>query len=149
MSAVFHWPHVVGTDEADELGHANNEMYLRWMNAAALAHSAALGWPRERYFALGEGWVVRRHEMDYLRPARPGMAIVVRTCVRSFDKASSWRAYAVVNQADHAVLARGKTLWVWINYKTGRLGRIPPDVGAAFPVVSETEEALGSLASGA
>ena len=54
---VFQYPHRVRDDEIDELGHANNVVYLAWMQAAALAHTAALGWPAERYQQLGIGWV--------------------------------------------------------------------------------------------
>lgn len=144
MHAIFEWPHTVLDAEADELGHANNEVYLRWMNTAAVAHSAALGWPMERYFARGEGWVVRRHEIEYLRPARPGLEIVVRTWVRNFDKASSWRDYAILARPDGLRLAEGATLWVWINYRTGRLSRIPAEVAAAFPVGSSVSPPSGA-----
>jgi acyl-CoA thioester hydrolase len=139
MSAVFEWAHVVGAEEADELGHASNEAYLRWMNAAAVAHSTELGWPTQRYLAQGQGWVVRRHELEYFRPARPGMEIVVRTWVRSFEKASSWRCYDIEASREPLRLASGRTLWVWINYQTGRLGRIPAEVRAAFPVAELPE----------
>jgi acyl-CoA thioester hydrolase len=135
MSAVFEWLHVVRTNELDQLGHANNEAYLRWMNQAAVAHSAALGWPVEAYFRQGQGWVVRRHEIEYLRPAQPGAELTVRTWVQTIDKASSWRCYAILTRNERVLLARGRTLWAWINYQTGRLSRIPPAVSAAFTVV--------------
>ena len=83
MNVIFEWPHVVGPEEVDELGRANNEAYLRWMNSAAVAHSAALGWPMERYFQMGEGWVVRRHEIEYLRPALPGAIMTIRDACES------------------------------------------------------------------
>ncbi len=137
MSSVFEWPHTVLPAEIDELGHANNQVYIGWLNQAAIAHSSAAGWTMERYFQLGEGWVVRRHEIEYLRPAAPHTQIVVRTWIRSFDKASSWRCYAVLAH-DQMVLAKGQTLWAWINYKTGRLGRIPANFISAFTVVPET-----------
>ena len=137
MNAIFEWPHVVQADEVDELGRANNEAYLRWMNNAAVAHSTALGWPMEKYFQLGEGWVVRRHEIEYLRPALPGAQLVIRTWVQSFARASSWRCYAVLACPDNALVARGRTLWAWIDFPTGRLRRIPTEVSAAFTILSQ------------
>lgn len=134
MNAVFEWKHEVRPDEADALGHANNEAYLRWMNRAATAHSAALGWPVEAYLQLGQGWVVRRHEIDYVRPALPGDRIVIRTWIQSVEKAVSWRGYEVVTPADGVLRARGRTLWVWINYRTGRPTRLPGHVRTAFPI---------------
>ena len=47
-------------------------------HAAALAHSAAEGWPAEAYQKLGAGWVVRSHQIEYLQPAFPGDQIVVQ-----------------------------------------------------------------------
>ena len=151
MNAIFEWAHVVGTEEVDELGRANNEVYLRWMNSAAVAHSAALGWPLERYFRQGEGWVVRRHEIEYLRPALPGAALIVRTWVRSFERASSWRCYAVWARLDNVLVARGRTLWAWIDFPTGRLRRIPAEVSSAFIVHMEDvfpDRAAGGIDAG-
>lgn len=137
MNVIFEWPHVVGAEEVDELGRANNEAYLRWMNSAAVAHSAALGWSLERYLQQGEGWVVRRHEIEYLRPALPGAQLIIRTWVLSFERASSWRCYAVLACPGDALVARGRTLWAWIDFRTGRLRRIPTEVSAAFPIHHE------------
>jgi acyl-CoA thioester hydrolase len=136
MDRFFEWPHLVTPDEADELGHANNEAYLHWMNAAAVAHSTALGWSTQSYIDQGRGWVVRRHEIEYLRPVRPATKVVVRTWVRSLDKASSWRAYHILAFPDMNCAARGQTLWAWISYSTGRLAKIPPEILAAFPVTA-------------
>jgi acyl-CoA thioester hydrolase len=135
MIAVFEWSHKVEAVEVDELGHANNLACLRWMNAAAVAHSAALGWPMENYFKQGHGWVVRRHEVEYLRPAPPDAAIIVRTWVQTVERASSWRCYEVRLGGSEQVIARGRTLWAWVDYRTGRPARIPATVAAAFPVV--------------
>ena len=80
---------VVIADEIDRLGHVNNLAYLAWMQAAALAHSAAQGWPPERYEQLGAGWVVRSHEIKYLQSAYEGERIVVRTWVADMSKVGS------------------------------------------------------------
>jgi acyl-CoA thioester hydrolase len=136
VGAVFEWIHTVQADEADELGHANNEVYLRWMNRAAVAHSAALGWPTEAYLRQGQGWVVRRHEIEYLKPAWPGAELVVRTWVQTLEKATSWRCYAILARPDLTMLARGRTLWAWINYSTRRVSRIPVAVSGAFTLVA-------------
>ena len=105
MPAIFEFPHIVTADEIDVLGHANNLCYLSWMQAAALAHSAAQGWPAEAYQRLGLGWVVRSHEITYERPALEGDSIVVRTWVAGFKRASSVRRYDMLRTSD------GKTLW--------------------------------------
>ena len=44
---------VVTPASIDEQGHVNNLEYIRWMQEAAVAHSAAQGWPGSRYLELG------------------------------------------------------------------------------------------------
>ena len=83
MPAIYDWTHVVTERDLDGLGHANNISYLKWMQSASLAHSAAQGWPIEAYLDLGHGWVVRSHHIEYLASARLGDALIVRTLART------------------------------------------------------------------
>lgn len=135
MPAVFHWEHTVRDEEIDGQGHANNVAYVQWMQAAAVAHSAAQGWPGARYRQIGCGWVVRRHTIEYLQPAFAGQPIVVRTWVATMKRVSSLRRYQIVRAADQALLARAETLWAFVDYQTGEPRRIPPEVGQAFELV--------------
>ena len=64
MPEIYEHLHTVADHEIDALGHANNVAYVEWMQDAALAHSAAQGWPPEAYQSLGAGWVVRRTDDD-------------------------------------------------------------------------------------
>jgi len=95
MLSFYEHEHTVGADEIDSLGHANNVAYVEWMLSAALSHSAALGWPADRYFQFGQGWVVRAHAIDYLQPAFAGDRVVVRTWVATMRKATSLRRYRI------------------------------------------------------
>ena len=60
---------VVGPDDIDGLGHASNVVWVRWVNSAAVAHSASVGLDLVAYQRLGVLWVVRRHVIDYLAEA--------------------------------------------------------------------------------
>lgn len=135
MPDVFDYPHTVLAEEIDALGHANNVAYVAWMQAAAIAHSEAQGWPGSRYRQLGRGWVVRAHHIEYLLPAELGDQIVVRTWVASMNKATSVRRYRILRPEDGALLATAETRWAFINYATGQPARIPPEVAQAFTVV--------------
>jgi acyl-CoA thioester hydrolase len=137
MPAVFEHPHVVRADEIDGLGHANNIAYVAWMQSAALAHSAAQGWPTEAYKELGAGWVVRRHEIDYLRPALAGERLVIRTWVASAHKVSSLRRFEIRRLDDDQILAKAATQWAFIDYTKGTPRRVPPEVAAAFDIVPD------------
>jgi acyl-CoA thioester hydrolase len=135
MPDVFDYPLVVSREEIDDLGHANNVAYLHWMQAAAMAHSAAQGWPGERYQQLGAGWVVRSHTIEYFRPALEGQRLAVRTWVATMKKVSSQRRYEILRQPDELLLAAAATEWVFVNYRTGIPTRVPPEVRSAFSVV--------------
>ncbi|MCM2266339.1 MAG: acyl-CoA thioesterase [Elusimicrobiales bacterium] len=132
ISKVFEYEHKVTPEEIDGLGHVNNQVYLDWFMQAATRHSEAAGWAIERLLALGEGWVVRRHEIDYLLPVMPGETVKMRTWIETAEKASSERHYEIFRLSDGKKACCGRTMWVWINYKTGRPSRIPEAVVAAF-----------------
>jgi acyl-CoA thioester hydrolase len=137
MPAIFEHPLTVAPSEIDDLGHANNQVYLAWLNAAALAHTAAQGWPQEAYLKRGAGWLVRKHEIEYLAPARAGEALIVRTWVATMERATSLRRYEIVRANDRARIAVASTLWAFVDYKTGRLQRIPEEIARAFEVVPD------------
>lgn len=138
MPAIYEWPHTVCPGEIDAQGHANNVEYLKWMQDAALAHSAAQGWPAERYLQIGGGWVARRHTIDYDRPAFEGEAILVRTWVAGFRKVTSVRRYEIVRREsdEETVIVRGETTWAFVDLQSHRPRRIPDDVASAFEIVS-------------
>lgn len=122
---------VVADAEIDELGHANNVVWVRWMIDAATAHSAAVGWDAEAYLRRGYAWIVRRHEIEYLVPAKAGDRVDVYTWVAGFQAAQSERRYAM-RLADGRTCARAATNWVFVDLATGRPKRIPDEVRAAF-----------------
>jgi len=125
ISKVLEFEHQVTPEEIDGLGHVNNQVYLDWFMSAATRHSALVGWDIDKLIALGEGWVVRRHEIDYLRPVLPGETVRMRTWVETAERASSERHYEILRASDGRIVCQGLTMWVWINYKTGRPSRIP------------------------
>jgi acyl-CoA thioester hydrolase len=118
----------------DELGHVSNLKYIAWMQEIAIEHSAARGWPVERYLEGGAVWVVRSHFITYLRPALEGETITLQTWVAEIKQRSSVRKYLVVRTNDQKVLVEAETNWVYVDRKSGRPLRIPEDLRAAFEV---------------
>ena len=137
MPAVFEYHHTVAAAEIDVQGHANNVCYVAWMQDAALAHTAAEGWPAERYVALGAGWVARSHKIEYHEPAFAGDEIVVRTHVATMQKVTSVRRYRIERRTDGALLATAETRWAFVTYATGQPTRIPAEIAEAFKVMKE------------
>ena len=118
--------------DIDGLGHVSNLVYLRWVLEAALAHSTAKGLDEAAYKARGQGWVVRRHEIDYLRAAFAGDVLVVETRVASIAAASSTRRTRILREGE--VLARAATNWAYVDFRSGRPMRIPDEVKRLFEV---------------
>jgi acyl-CoA thioester hydrolase len=135
VTARLRYAHVVSREEIDELGHAGNFHYVRWMQHAAVAHSTANGWPPERYRELGAGWVVRSHRITYLKPAFEGDALLIETWVENMKPATSLRRYEI-RRNDGALLARAETDWAFVNYATQKPVRVPAQVAGAFVSLS-------------
>ncbi len=122
----------VAPEDIDHLGHCNNLVYMRFVQQAAAAHSAACGLTRDDYLARGEAFVVRRHTVDFLRPAFVGDELTVETRVVEMGRVTSLRKTRILRGDE--VLVTADTDWAYISIKTGRPTRIPPEVSARFPL---------------
>ena len=131
--------------DIDDLDHVSNLVYVRWVQQVAEAHSTAVGYDFEAYRKLGAVFVVRRHEVDYLRSAVLGDRIGLRTWVESWKAASSIRVTSIVRlggpsdtstdaTGDENVveLARSRTTWALVSLDSGRPVRIPPELSDRF-----------------
>jgi acyl-CoA thioester hydrolase len=125
----------VTEQDIDELGHAGNFHYVRWMQHAAIAHSSANGWSPQDYQEIGAGWVVRSHKITYLKPAFEGDSLVIRTWVANMKPATSLRRYEILNGAGE-MLAQAETDWAFINYEKQKPTRIPAKVAESFKIIS-------------
>jgi acyl-CoA thioester hydrolase len=129
--AYVHRFHVPAAD-IDELGHANNVSWVRWLNDAAIAHSEAVGLGSDGLRALSVLWVVRRHDIEYLLPALEGEALESVTWAHRLSGATSQRRTLI--RRDGRLLARAETTWVMIDVASGKPRRVPPEIVAAYGV---------------
>lgn len=113
------------TADVDALGHVSNIAYVRWIQRVAEAHSAARGYDWPAYRRLGAVFVVRRHEIDYLRSAYAGDRVLLSTWVESWRMASCVRRTEVVRSGDGAALVRAATRWALVSFASGKPRRIP------------------------
>jgi acyl-CoA thioester hydrolase len=135
-AAVHEFEFEVPAGAVDGNGHVNNVAYVQWMQEAAIRHADAAGCTQMTK-AVGATWVVRTHHLEYLTPAFPGERIRARTWVADFRKVRSLRRYEFLRAADHAVLVRGETDWVFVDAATGRPRAIPPEIQHAFKIVAQ------------
>ena len=116
------------------MDHVGNLVYLKWTLRAAAAHSTSVGWEPRRYRELGQGWIVRSHQITYRRPALLGDEIVIRTWVEDFEKVSSIRQYRILRARDESLLASAHTNWVFVDLATLKMAAIPQEIQTAFGV---------------
>lgn len=110
--------------DIDDLGHANNVHYLRWMLEAATAHWAWFIGQAPPEVVAGAGWVVLRHELDYFAAAFAGDELEVVTWVQSCTPLTSDRCTEVTRVAGGALLARGLSTYCVVDAGTGRPRRM-------------------------
>ena len=126
----FDHPVVVQPGDIDVNGHANNVVYVRWIQDAAVAHWFAVVDPAG---SRAVSWVVTRHEVDYKRPALAGDQLVVRTWVGAIAAATCERFCEIHRQDDPAVIvARSRTVWCLVDPASGRPRRIDPAIRGSF-----------------
>ena len=117
--------------DIDQLGHVNNVTYLRWVQAAAVAHWTAAAPAADQANLL---WVVLRHEIDYKQAAFLGDGIIARTWVGSASRIRFERFTELLRARARSVLAKARTLWCPIDSQTGRPISVSPEVRACFSV---------------
>ncbi len=139
---IFARTFTVPESAIDVNGHANNLEYLRWMQDVATAHSDACGWTLSRYQETRTTWVIRSHAIDYLRPAFAGETLTLLTWIGGFEAQESPRHYLFWRERDRKVLARARTVWVFMDAAAGRARNIPDEFRAAFEVVGDEKEVL-------
>jgi acyl-CoA thioester hydrolase len=141
MTPVYRYEFTVSEDDLDENGHVNNVVYVQWMQDVATRHADAAGCTAATKSA-GAVWVVRSHNVEYLRPAFAGDPVAALTWVVNFRRVTSLRKYKFLRTSDNAILARGETDWVFVDAGTGRPRIITADVAGAFRIPADGEEPL-------
>ncbi len=123
----------VAAADIDGLGHANNVVWVRWVNEAALAHCEAVGFGPEACIQLKCAWVVRRHDIEYLLPALAGQTLEACTWPETLKGVSSVRR--TLFRCEGQVLARAETTWIMIDLETAKPKRVPSELARAFGYV--------------
>lgn len=130
----------VDASHIDVMQHTNNVVYLQWLEDAAWDHSRQLGLAEADYERLGYGMVARRHVLDYLQPTFLGESILLGTWIIWNDRLSTRRAYQFVRESDGQTVFRGRTHWVCVDIKEGKVRRMPPEFQAAYQSPLQIEE---------
>ncbi|MCC5655421.1 acyl-CoA thioesterase [Nostoc sp. XA010] len=111
--------------EMDALGHVNNAVYQNYLEQAAIEHSEYLGLTLDVYRQVGGVFVMRRVEIDYLRPAVAGDTLEVTTWLKEMRGTRALRCYEIRKQNQDNLLVTAEALWVWVDAQTMRPRPIP------------------------
>jgi acyl-CoA thioester hydrolase len=109
--------------DIDELRHVNNVVYFNYLQQAAMAH-----WYSSVPAVISDSmrWVVKKHEIEYFKPAFLGDSIVVKTWVEDFSGVTSDRHYEIYK--DDIMLVKARTRWVALDPLSMRPKRVPADL---------------------
>ena len=125
--------------EIDQNGHVNNAVYLNYTEALTVEHAELSGYGRAWTETHGGAWVVRRHEIEYLRAAVLGDELELTVRVELVRGVRGARRTDICRAADGAPVARVHSEWVWVRRSDGRPTRVPPElVAVAAPVTEAT-----------
>jgi len=125
--------------EMDALGHVNNAVYQHYLEQAAVEHSEHLGFNQERYQKLGGIFVMRRIEIDYLRPAVAGDTLEISTWLQKMRGPRAIRRYEIRKQGDDQLLVTAEALWVWVDTSAMRPKAIPRQLLEAFEQANQLD----------
>ena len=118
LEFTLRWP--VRGYELDSRGHVNNVVYLSWAEEIATAHAEAAGYGRQWSANAGGGWIIRRTEITYHRPAVYGDEVELTVRVELVRGARGVRRTTIHRIADGELLAEVLTEWVWVRLSDGR-----------------------------
>ncbi|CAK6687020.1 acyl-CoA thioesterase [Synechococcus sp. CBW1107] len=130
---IFAYTIIVPDSAIDGYGHVNNVVYLQWMQDAAIRHPESIV---EYRMPENRGWFARESRIEYLAPAFAGDEIEVSTWIAEYRHARGIRKYEFFRKTDGKVIAKGETLFVFVELATGRPTPIPLDMQALFPAFS-------------
>jgi len=119
---------VVMAEDIDGLGHANNAVYISWLERCAWRHSQRLGLDLTVYRNLDRAMVVVRHEVDYLAAAYEGDELQLATWIVDWDqRLRMTRRFQLRRASDGVTLLRAQTTFVCIELSSGKPKRMPAE----------------------
>jgi acyl-CoA thioester hydrolase len=134
LEFTIRWP--VRGYELDSQGHVNNAVYLSWAEEVATAHAEAAGYGRDWSVSRGGGWVIRRTEISYHRPAVYGDEVELTVRVELVRGARGVRRTAIRRVGDRELLVEVLTEWVWVRLSDGRAAPAPRELVELAAAVS-------------
>ena len=120
--------------DTDAGGVVHNIAYLRMIEIARTELASLLGWTLEEMNRTGLVAVVARTEIDYVRPARLGDALLISAELARLEKVRMLMRFEIASAKDEKkVFARCTQTMVTVQLPGGRPQRVPTTWMAAYP----------------
>jgi acyl-CoA thioester hydrolase len=118
----------VDESDTDRLGHANNVVYVRWLEEVSWAHIDTLGMTWDLHEQTGKAMAITHTEIDYLASANAGDRLLLGTWLTDCDnRLQSARQFQLVRVRDGRTLVRAFSTHACVNMKTQRPARMPAE----------------------
>jgi acyl-CoA thioester hydrolase len=111
--------------DLDAAGHANNATYLSYIEDCGLQMVGAHGWNLIRMAADELAIVARSHRIEYKVPATLDDSLEIATWVSDVQDSTVTRHTTISRIPDGQLLARARTIHVWVDHQTGKPRPIP------------------------
>ena len=119
--------------------HVNNLRYLEWFIDTAIQHADTMGWGMSVCKEMNLAWVAKSHTIEYLSPAYQGDELLISTWVEKVTPTRITRCYECKRINDDQPIAKGKTVWVIVDYESGKPRALPEELKAKFnAILTET-----------
>jgi len=120
--------------DTDAGGVVHNIAYLRMVEIARSQLAATLGWPLVEMNRTGLVPVVMRTEIDYLKPARLGDALLISAELTGMEKIRFFLRFEIASATrPDLVFARCLQTMVTVQLPSGRPQRMPTTWNKAYP----------------
>ncbi|MFC3711344.1 acyl-CoA thioesterase [Sphingoaurantiacus capsulatus] len=124
---IYEYPINVMSDDIDFMGHVNNAVYLKWVQAAVIEYWQRVAPPEAVAQHL---WVALKHEITYRRPAFLDDGIIAEVIAESAQGARTF--FSTLFKRGEEVVAEVKSSWCCLDAATLRPARLAKDVLARF-----------------
>ncbi|MBQ1498880.1 MAG: acyl-CoA thioesterase [Sphingomonas sp.] len=126
-SNPHHYAIRIEAADIDALGHVNNAIYLRWVQAAVVDHWERLAPPEA---VAAHRWVAVRHDITYRKPAFLADALIATVVLECVRRESAF--YGTVIRRGTETLAEVKSRWCCLDAATLQPARLAASTVACF-----------------
>lgn len=112
---------VVRFSDCDPLGHLNNARYIDYFLNAREDHlKNEYGLELNLFYDRGFGWLVRSHEISYLKPARYNEIVYIQSSLVKAAEDSLLVEMKMMDEKQVDIKAVIRTIFVSVDSKTGK-----------------------------